>query len=264
MKQLFACITSAIVLTACGGGADSPAKAPTSVVSAPPVAPAPPTSPACVPKQVRIAALGDSTNYAIDGSVDLTIKYAADGSIDPSTIFWWDARAQAPHSPPIELQALMDAQFGPGNVIVDNLAVPGYTAEMVVNAMTGADPTLTPINLAGYDVIFENLEVNDKNGGFPLAVYKTNILRMNPTIVETGIPSALGDPREDAYNDTVRSLGIPVVDVDKYVKSLPNWQQYYPDPASAHVTDALYKMIADNVLAPAVAKQVAPLRCVTL
>lgn len=227
----------ASTLAACGGGSDAPPPPVTPPASVPVPAPAP--APACIPKQVTVAILGDSTNYAIDGTVDLT------------TIKWWDPRAQAKHSPPIELQALMDAQFGPGNVVVTDYAVPGSYAEIAPQGIVA-------------DVIVENFEINDKNGGFPLSVYAADILKLHPTIVETGIPAALGDPREDGYNDTVRGLGLPVADVDRYVKSLPNWQSYYPNTASAHVTDELYKMITDNVLAPVVVKQVAPLRCVNV
>jgi hypothetical protein len=147
----------------------------------------------------------------------------------------------------VELQALMDAQFGPGWVVVTNYAVPGSYAE------------IAPQGIAA-DVIIENFEINDKNGGFPLNVYAADILKLHPTIVETGIPAALGDSREDGYNDTVRGLGLPVADVDKYVKSLPNRQSYYPNPLSAHVTDELYKLITDNVLAPLVMEQVKRIR----
>lgn len=262
LAPLFAAV-AAIALTACGGGAGSspfeqspppaPAPAPTSgPASAPPPAasapaptppasapePAPAPAPACVPLSVvHVAVGGDSTNYAIDGSVDLT------------TMNWWDPRARAAHSPEIELQAIMDAQFGPGVVEVKNYAVPGSTAAMWADQANDAEVKL------------ENWGINDKQGGYPLNVYAANILAWKPTIVATQYPAALGDPREDGYVATVRGLGLPVADSYAYIKSLPNWQSYYPNPASGHVTDELTKMIVDNVQAPLVTAQVKKLLC---
>lgn len=230
----------AVVLTACGGGsADTPpppAPAPTPISSAPTPAPAPAPAPTCTPlAQVSVAIGGDSTNYAIDGT--------------RTDLHWWEPDARAAHSPYIELQANMDAAFGPGKVVVSNYAVPGSTAAMWADQANSADIKL------------ENWGINDMNGGYPQAVYAANILAWQPTIVATQYPTVYADPRELANVATVRGLGLPVIDSYAYIRSLPNWQSYYPDPNSAHVTDALTKMIVDDVMTPVVTQQVARLLC---
>jgi hypothetical protein len=191
----------------------------------------------CDPRVVTVALIGDSTQYGIDGTADLT------------TMNWWDPRAQVPHNPGAELQAMMDKTFGEGWVVVTNYAVPGSYAEMA--------PKVTA------DIIAENYGINDMNGGFPLKVYADDIKATGATIVETQFPTVYEDPREMGYVNTVKGLGLPVADVYSYIRSLPNWQSYYPNANSAHVTDALYKSITDNVLAPVVAAQVSALRCQT-
>lgn len=232
-KMILAALFAACV-AGCGGGSDAPPQPTTPPASAPTPAPVP-APPACIPKQVTIAIIGDSTNFAIDGAADLSQG--------------WNA-AKAAHSPDVELQAVMDAQFGVGAVVVTGYAVPGSYAEIAPHIQA--------------DIVEENYGINDMNGGFPLNVYAADIKATGATIVATQYPTVYADPREQGYVDTVRGLGLPVVDSYAYIKSLPNWQSYYPNPNSAHITDELTKMIVDNVMAPVVAKQVAPLRCVTL
>lgn len=228
MAKFILSATMALVLAGCGGGDEPPAATPPTTLptQAPPI-------PGCTPRVVSVAIEGDSTNYAIDGAKDLSLG--------------WEA-ARAEHSPGVELQADMDAKFGPGAVVVTNYAVPGTTA--------AESPWLHA------DVIIENYGLNDMARGVPLADYAASIMTIGATIVETQIPTAYNDPTEVGYVNTVRGLGIQVADVYSYVQSLPNWRSYYPKQVSVHVSDQLYKMITDNVLAPMVAKQVAPLRCV--
>jgi hypothetical protein len=54
-------------------------------------------------------------------------------------------------------------------------------------------------------------------------------------------------------------LGLPLADVDAYVRSLPGWEAMIPD--GVHPDAALLRLIADNVVGPALAARVAPLRC---
>lgn len=212
-------LTLCALLAACGGGSDGSSAAP----EAAPVA--------CMPRIVTVALLGDSTQYGIDGT---TTRPGYFGS-------------QAVHNPGAVLQTVMNAQFGPGAVIVTNYGVPGSSS---IDA-----PKVTA------DVIVANYGVNDMNGQVPLTQFLDRMKATGATIAETQIPTPYGDAREAGYVATTRSMGLPVADVYSYIMSLPNWQQYFPNPESVHVTDDMYKLIADNVLAPAVAKQVAPLRC---
>lgn len=193
---------------------------------------APATPSECTSRVVTVALLGDSTQYGIDGTTT-TPGYFGD---------------QAVNNPGAELQAVMNTQFGLGAVIVTNYGVSGTTAAQAPRGVTA-------------DVIVENYGINDMVGGYSQLAYHQNIEALHPTIIETPMPTVWGDPREQAYLDTDASFGLPVVDVYSYVRSLPNWQSYFPHADSVHGSDALYQLIVDNVLAPAVARQVAPLRC---
>ena len=220
-------IVCALFLTACGGG-----DAPAAPAPAPVPTPSPAPAPACTPKQVSIDLAGDSTQYGIDGA-------------SPT-------EARAVHNPGAELQAQMDLRFGPGNVIVTDYGVPGTVAG------DAGRPTLT-----GMEII-PNYGLNDARYGVSVADFMTNMLSMHPTLIETPFPRLDGDPllaTEQAYIAAEKASGVPIADVNAYVRSLPNWQQYFPLPYSGHATDELYKMVIDNVLSPAVAKQIAPLLC---
>lgn len=194
--------------------------------------PAKPAEPACTARVVSVALVGDSTMYAIDGAADATLP-------------WPQIRTK--HSPDVELQTLMDARFGKGMVTITNYAVPGSFAEMA--------PKVTA------DIVVVNYGINDMNGGFPLKVYADYIRGTGATIVQTQYPTTYADARELGYVETMRGLGIPVADAYAYIRSLPNWQSYYPNPLSAHVTDELTKKVVDNVLAPLVTQQVEAKRC---
>lgn len=241
MKQLFACVAAGLFLAACGGGADGPAQPSTVVVSVPPAHPAPPATPSCVPQQVFYILPGDSTQYGIDGSV-------ADDSTWPRAV----------HNPGAELQAEMDRIFGPGAVVVQDIGVPGTVA---ADAARPVIPTGSNIGIS------PNYGLNDARYGYSVTDFMAAMLSMHPTLIETPFPRFDSDPLlpvEQAYIAAEKASGVPIADVNAYVRSLSNWQQYFPLPYSGHATDELYKMVIDNVLAPAVAKQVAPLRCVSL
>lgn len=105
-----------MVVVACGGGGGDEA--------------ASPTQPTCIPRVVTVALQGDSTMYAIDGAADRTLP--------------WD-QIRSAHSPHIELQALMDVQFGKGMVVVSNYAVPGTIAEMAPRVVADVIGQITEI-----------------------------------------------------------------------------------------------------------------------
>lgn len=192
---------------------------------------APAAAPSCTPKTVTVALLGDSTQFGIDGATTRP-GYFGD---------------QAPHNPGAQLQADMDARFGAGAVVVTNYGVPGSVAPDGRSVVA--------------DVIVENFGANDLVGRESQDAFRAAILALHPTLVETQMPTPYDDPAEASYVATVKGMGLPVVDANAYVRSLPNWRSYFPDQESVHGTDELYRLITDNVLAPAVAAQVAPLRC---
>ncbi len=216
--------TMALVLAACGGGSDEASQ----VTTPPPVVVSQSSvPPACMPKVVSVGLLGDSTDLG------LTL---VDG-----------AYVVAPHNPGVELQADMDAEFGAGAVIVTDYGVGGTNATQA--------PTVKA------DVIVANYGINDSAIHEPLDIYKAAMLATGATLIETQNPGAddPGDGVAGPYAAAARSLGLPVADTMAYVESLPNWRSMLSD--GLHPSDALYVLIIDNVLAPAVAKQVAPLRC---
>ena len=212
-KSLLAAACCA-VLAACGGGTDAPQ------------APVPPRAPACAPRVVSVALLGDSTMLGLE-------------------LFEGSYRI-APHNPGVQLQADMDAEFGPGAVVVTDYGVGGTTAAQG--------------NPVAADIVVENYGINDSARGVSIADFTTAVLTLKPTLIETQTPGDPDDPVALPFRAAERSLGLPVADSAAYVLSLPNYQAMLSD--HLHPTDALYVLIVDNVLAPAVAKQVAPLRCV--
>lgn len=222
-KHLFAALVLA-ALTACGGGSGSmPFQAPTSTA---------PVTSCTEPHEINAVLPGDSTQYGIDGSI-------ADDT-DP-------VAARAVHNPGAELQSEMDRIFGAGVVKVTDIGVPGSTAG------DASRPTIVA------DIIVPMYGINDARYGVSVTQFKADMLSMHPTLIETPFPRFDGDPLlpvEQAYIATEKTLGVPIVDINGYIRSLPNWQQYFATPYSGHGTDALYKMVVDNALAPAVADQV--------
>jgi acyl-CoA thioesterase-1 len=191
----------------------------------PPKAPSSPPTKTCTPRVVSVALLGDSTMYGSQGSL----------------------LARAAHDPGAQLQADMDARFGAGAVIVTNYGVPGTYSSQAV-----------PVKA---DVVVANYGINDMPGQ-NLPQFIVNMKAIGATLIETQNPidvAAFPDDVQASYAQAARGLGLPVADTFAYVKSLPNWASLLAD--GTHPTDALYVMIVDNVLAPAVAEQVAPLRC---
>jgi len=225
MIRFLTIVFLASVLSACGGGGESPNAEPTQASAAAPIA-----APAhvCVPRVVSVALLGDSTMY---------------GSMFVQGVGY----VQATHNPGVQLQAAMDAQFGPGAVVVTNYGVPGSTA-------TQANPIVAHVVVANYGI-------NDAARGESGEVFTAAMKAIGVTLIETQNPQAgdLGNSMAAPFVAIERSLGLPVADTFAYVQTLQNWKTMEPD--GIHPTDELYQLIVANVLAPAVAKQVAPLRC---
>jgi lysophospholipase L1-like esterase len=189
--------------------------------------PAAPPAPTCTPRTVSVALVGDSTLY---GFLVLT-------------------GAQATDNPGVRLQNDMDAEFGAGSVVVTNYAVSGTTSAQASKVAA--------------DVIVTNYGINDAHLGVPVADYITNMRAIGATLIETPNPTwgtVYGAIDDAPYAAAGRTLGLPVADTQAYMLARQGWQDLLPD--GVHPTEAGYVEIVDNVLAPAVAKQVAPLRCV--
>lgn len=190
-------------------------------------APNPPTGIAgCTPRVVTVDLLGDSTQYGVDSGAN---------------------NARAIHNPGVELQAQMDTRFGKGAVIVTDRGVPGSTADQAPHSTA--------------DVIVANYGINDERV-VDINTFLVHMQVIGATLIESPNPVWQFGPTLDMqgqYVSSEKTLGAPVADVFAYVSSLPDWQSHLHD--GVHPDDALYVLIVDNVLAPAVAKQVAPLRC---
>lgn len=204
------------------GGGAASPLQPTQIASAP--------VSSCTPRVVSVALLGDSTMVGMDG--------ASPGN-----------QSVAPHNPGVELQADMDARFGAGAVVVTDYGVAGSTALQ-------ANPVKA-------DVVVANYGINDmRTYGESIADYTAAMRAVGATLIETQNPIVGGSTwNEDDFVAAAKGLGLPVADTHTYVLGLSDWQSYL-GPIGIHPDDALYVLIVDNVLAPAVAAQVAPLRCV--
>lgn len=151
-------------------------------------------------------------------------------------------------SPATELQANMDSEFGPGAVVVTTYAVSGSAATQAPHVVG--------------DVIVENFGINDmRTYGETMADYVAAVKATGATLIVTQSPIVGGYQWDEAgHVAAVAAIGLPVADVHAYVSALNDWQALLSD--GIHPLPSLYKLIDDNVVAPAVSKQVAPLRCV--
>lgn len=159
-----------------------------------------------------------------------------------------------------ELQKDLDAHFGPGAAVVYNYALAG-------------DMSDTYLYITG-DVILENYGAADMMAGKPTAALATNIAGMHTTLVVTQTPviSQLYDPTP--YLAVENGAGFPVADAYNYVLGLVGVMTITNPDGSTHlaslgdlIPDGLHPIndalngLTDNVIAPQVFKQVAPLRC---
>lgn len=151
-----------------------------------------------------------------------------------------------------QLQKDLDMEFGAG-------------ATTVLNYTTGYDLSYQGHSCTqGCDVIVENYGMGDQLAGVDPSILSDNIRAMNPTLILTQM--TVGSlPTDAAYLAAEKSLpGIPVVDVHAYLQSLAPSFQYAGTPMlvdQIHLTDQILEEVVNNLVAPAVFKQVAPLRC---
>lgn len=193
--------------------------------------------PECVPKAVKVQYFGDSTAVGYDGKT---------GEIaDPS---------------PIQLlQAEMDARFGVGAVTTELRAVAGTDTSML---LAGNDWLNLPWpQSVDADILIMNHGINDQFHDTP---YEANLrqLAVAPAQIlwETPNPNPALDmtPWVETMKTVAHDFGIPIADTFTYVNSIPNWQdEFY----GAHPDAAMYVLIVQNALAPALIPMVAKLRC---
>ncbi len=200
---------------------------------------------ACTPIVARVQLFGDSTQAGFDGGTN----------------------ALAPHRPAVELQARLDAEFGPGATLVIDEAVNGSTAQELV---AGADNHHQPWpRSVAAQIVVVNSGINDmvRYGGPRFGEYAVALDALSKVppgvtlIFET--PNIVKGWEVSHYAQAMREAANrnrwPVADVYAYTSRLPDWQALIPD--WAHPSDPLYVRIVDDVLAPAVAEQVRQLRC---
>lgn len=178
--------------------------------------------PTCSPSAVTVALIGDSTQWGFDG---FTKQRADPGAL---------------------LQADMDTRFGAGAVVATNYGVGGTVASQAPHVSA--------------DIVVENYGINDEDFGVPIEQYRADVAAIGATIVETQIPT-LRMPIEDeaAYVAAVVQDAPAVADVFGYVLGLPEWESMI-SPDQTHPGAALYALVVRDVLAPAVAAQVAQRR----
>lgn len=178
----------------------------------------------CLSGQVKVALLGDSTMVGLDGG-------------NPPTT--------APNNPGVVLQRTMDTNFGVGAVLVTNYGVSGSVA--------GQAPRVSA------DVVVANFGINDMRQFNDIQTFTRNMAATGATLFETQNPIVDRSWPESSFVQAVKGLGKPVADTNAYVLSLPNWQALVAD--GVHPNDALYQLIVEKSLGPAVSLQVAALRC---
>jgi lysophospholipase L1-like esterase len=211
----------ALVLAGCGGGGGD---APTAAPPAHPVA-------GCTPKVVTVQLAGDSTQFGFDGAT----------------------RTTALQTPGMVLQSILDARFGAGAVVVQDIGMSGTTsADLAPGALTA-------------DITVVNFGINDAVS-MPIETYKALLRGLHPTVFETPSPT-YRDIRPlagtmafaQAMREVAAETGTPVADVTPYVMDRPNWQAEVAD--EIHPDNALYAAIVTNVLAPTLEPMISKLRC---
>jgi lysophospholipase L1-like esterase len=214
-------LAATLALSACGGGGSTDPH-PTAIGTA-----------CTLIQPVRIALYGDSTQFGLDSFTHV----------------------QAVPSPSEDLQADMDARFGPGAVEVTNYGVSGTTAAAFVRRPA--------------DIEVVNYGINDQDyaAGESIDEYEALLRKIasgSPQMVfETPNATPGDNPRFAAYvqrmRDVAASLALPLADVNAYVQTVPAWQTYFAD--FAHPNAAMYGLIVKNSLAPTLVPLVGALRC---
>jgi lysophospholipase L1-like esterase len=190
------------------------------------------TAGACAqaPRPVRIELFGDSTQWGYDGRTE----------------------RQVPHPPAQVLQALMDARFGTGRVVVTERAVPGTTAGELLAGKDGRNrPWPQEVDA---DIVVVNHALNDANTHVPLRRYAETLARLHATVYETPNPVTVAwnwAPYADAMRRVAADQHAPVADVARWMLARPRWQATLVD--GVHPDDATYGAIVREVLMPVLA-----------
>lgn len=164
------------------------------------------------------------------------------------------------------VQAFMDARFGAGAVRVEVRAVDGTgTPEL----LAGTDGLNRPWpQSVSADIVAINSGQRDALRGIAtgIAQYKANLklLAAAPADVVFVTPNATwAANRRPGYAEAMRvvaeEIGTPLADVDGFVRGLDGWEAMVPD--GTHPDAKLLRLIADEVLGPALAERVALVRC---
>ena len=186
---------------------------------------------------VRIQLFGDSTQFGYDGKTD----------------------QRTAHPPAVVLQALMDARFGAGAVVVSDRAVPGSTSAQL---LAGTDHRNRPWpQEVDADIVVVNHALNDAHTQVPLGRYADQLRQLHPTVYETPNPVTIGWPAP-RYARVMRQVAAeqhaPVADVETWMRAQPHWQRHLPD--GLHPDDATYGEIVRHVLMPTLEPLVVALR----
>lgn len=149
-----------------------------------------------------------------------------------------------------ELQTVMDKHFGSGHV-------------QVLRYTTGPAGVDSSLYVSG-DVRVVNYGMWDMINGTSLDHYMEGLANAHPTLIVTQDPIISPYLDSTAYvqaaKDEAVVLDVPVADVNGYILGQDRWQSWMQADGIRLMPDAIISVI-DNVLAPAVQKQVAPLRC---
>lgn len=195
-----------------------------------------PAAPACVPQRVQVVLLGNSIMAGIGD--------------DPT------------------LRAMLAAQFGPDAVTVANRAIGGTELGDIIVGRAGF--AAWPQGAGDVTVILDG--TNEARRGTPLASFRTDletvaarplVVLITPPPLDATQPLSNGAdtaPYAQAVRDVAAAHLIVPADAFAYTAALPAWQALLRD--GVHPTDEFYAQLSRDVVAPAVIRAVAPLRCV--
>lgn len=152
------------------------------------------------------------------------------------------------------LQVALEHEFGMSSVEVTDIARNGATTAHITRA-----------DLAGFNISVLNFGIND-SAIVPIDQYKANLRALRPTLFETPNPTwsdirphAATQEYAQAMREVAHQLGAPVADVNSYLMHTHGIPAHLH--GGVHPDSETYRLIVDQVLAPAVAPLVAALRC---
>lgn len=194
-----------------------------------------PAAPACVPQRVQVVLLGNSIMAGIGD--------------DPT------------------LRAMLAQAFGPDAVTVANRAIGGTEIGDIIVGRAGF--AAWPQGAGDVTVILDG--TNEARRGTPLASFRTDletvaarplVVLVTPPPLDATQPLSNGAdtaPYAQAVRDVAAAHLVVPADAFAYTAALPGWQALLRD--GVHPTDAFYAQLSRDVVAPAVIRAVAPLRC---